>query len=58
MDKETIEKKKAAVSKKFDDLKAQRESIDTEMVRLQGEYRALDELLTTDSTKEKGNNGK
>jgi hypothetical protein len=51
MDVETITSKKEAVSKKFDELKAQRDSIDAEMNRLQGEYRLIDELLTVDPAK-------
>lgn len=48
MDTELIRKKMDEATKKFDELAAQRDAINNELLKLQGEYRSLESLLNTD----------
>ncbi len=58
MNKVDIEAKQAVLQSKFDELQKQRTDINEELLRLQGEYRALSSLLSeleeTPSVKVKG----
>lgn len=64
MNKEQLEKKRSEVEAKFEELKTQRQEvttrgqeIDTELVKLQGDYRALTELIEELEPKKEKKNG-
>lgn len=46
MKKQDIEAKQAVLQSRFDELQKQRKDIDEELLRLQGEYRALSSLIS------------
>lgn len=48
MDKELIRKKMDEATKKFDKLVLERDAINNELLKLQGEYRSLESLLETE----------
>lgn len=49
MDTELIRKKMDEATKKFDGLITQRDAINNELLKLQGEYRSLESLLNTET---------
>lgn len=57
MDKISLEEKKLAIETSFNELSKQRAEIDSELLRLQGEYRLLEELIVNNKAKEAKKNG-
>lgn len=45
MDKETLLRRRAEIEQRFKSLAEQKQELDTEMIKLQGEYRLIEDLL-------------
>lgn len=45
MDKETLLRRRAEIEQRFTSLTEQKQQIETEMIKLQGEYRLIEDLL-------------
>lgn len=60
MNKETLLSKQAEVSQRFDSVREQKEALEVELVKLQGEYRLLSELVAIfeEPKPKRSNNGK
>jgi predicted nuclease with TOPRIM domain len=57
MDLKSLEDKKLAIETSFNELTEQKTDIDSELIRLQGEYRLVDELIKNYKVKETKKNG-
>ncbi len=53
MNQEALLRRKAAIETRFEELSKNKETVDTEMKRLQGEHRLVSELLAETSPVEK-----
>jgi hypothetical protein len=57
MELKSLEDKKLAIEASFNELTKQISDLESERVRLQGEYRLVDELITNYKVKETKKNG-
>lgn len=57
MNIETLQAKQLAIETNFNELTKQKQDIDTELVKLQGEYRVITELIEANKPKESEKNG-